>query len=292
MPSCSSKRGGSHGQQNFDLEADMTQFGETSAPASESDSSGRLMVDAPVRMFHALFAVCFFGAWLTSEWDRWRCLHVVLGYSMAGLLLFRVVYGLFGPPQARLRLLLGRLKGLLGMASFIKTGEPRLEGNTNRVSLLGTLQNISMAATILAVIVLMAVTGMSGYLAWNDAPKWVEELHEACGEALITLGIVHIALVLGFSLLRKRNLALTMLTGKIAGPGPSLVQNNRAWLALMMLITVCAFSAYEFQQMPGKFSADHASAWMHKEGGKHEYAARKGKQEKHYLKREHKRRED
>ncbi|MDR2881855.1 MAG: hypothetical protein LBV29_08165, partial [Azoarcus sp.] len=92
----------------------MTQPDETknSAPATESGGRGRLMVDAPIRMFHALFAVCFFGAWITSEWDGWRCLHVTLGYCMAGLLLFRILYGLFGPAQARLHLLFGRLKGL------------------------------------------------------------------------------------------------------------------------------------------------------------------------------------
>ena len=254
----------------------MTQSGETLTPES---STGRLMVDAPIRMFHALFAVCFFGAWLTSEWERWRCLHVTLGYSMAGLLLFRVVYGLFGPPQARLHLLFGRIKGLLGMVNPARTGEPRPDGNANRTSLLGTLQNASMAATILAIIVLMTVTGASGYLAWNDAPEWVAELHEACGESLITLGIIHIVLVLGFSFLRKRNLALTMLTGKIAGPGPGIVQHNRAWLAVMMLIAVCAFGTYELQQMPGELSTDRASARMLKEEGKHE---------KHHSKRKHK----
>ena len=268
-----------------------------SATIPESGGAGRLMVDAPIRMFHALFAVCFFGAWLTSELERWRCLHVTLGYSMVGLLLFRVVYGLIGPPQARLHLLFGRLKGLLGMASFIRTNEPRPDGNASRASLLGTLQNVSMAVTILAIIVLVAVTGVSGYLAWNDAPEWVAELHEACGETLITLGVVHIALVLGFSFLRKRNLALTMLSGKIAGQGPSLVQHNRAWLALVMLVAVCAFSAYAFQQMPERDFADRNSARAFKKGGKHEHVARKKKHERKHEKfyprrREHGRQEN
>jgi len=255
--------------------------------SSTESSAGRLMVDAPIRMFHALFAVCFFGAWLTSEWERWRCVHVTLGYSMAGLLLFRVVYGLFGPPQARLHLLFGRLKGLLGMISALRTGEPRPDGNANRASLLGQLQNVSMAATILAIIVLMTVTGASGYLAWNDAPEWVAELHEACGETLITLGFVHIALVLCFSFLRRRNQALVMWSGKIAGPGPGIVQHNRVWLAVVMLIAVCAFGAYTLQQMPGEVSADRASARML--DGKHGYGAWKGK---HHSKRKHQHRED
>jgi len=250
--------------------------------------AGRLMVDAPTRMFHALFAVCFFGAWLTSESESWRGLHVTIGYTMAGLLLFRVVYGLFGPPQARLRAQFGRLKGLAAMLGFAR--EPRPDGNTGQVPLLTTLQNASMAAAILALIVLTAVTAASGYLAWNDAPEWVAELHEESGEALITLGFVHIALVLFFSLVRRRNLAMTMLTGKIAGPGPSIVQHNRAWLALVMLVAVCTFGAYDLRQTSERIPTDRASA--HKKGGKHEYAVWKGKQEKHYSERKHEHRED
>ncbi len=36
-------------------------------------------------------------------------LHVTLGYTLAGLLAFRVLYGLFGPRHARLGLMLRKL---------------------------------------------------------------------------------------------------------------------------------------------------------------------------------------
>jgi len=248
---------------------------------------GRLMVDAPVRMFHALFAVCFFGAWLTSECEKWRGLHVTLGYTMAGLLLFRIVYGFFGPPQARLRLLFGRFKGLIEMTDFSRTGEARADGNANRPPLLGVLQNALMAAAILLLIVLAVLTGLSGYFAWNDAPEWVAELHEASGEALITLGFIHIALVLLFSFLRKRNLALTMLTGKIAGPGPSLVQHNRAWLALVIFLAVCAFAAYDLRQTQEEILAGRTASWTFNKGSDYKYEARKEKHERSHPKHEH-----
>ncbi|MDR0234010.1 MAG: cytochrome b/b6 domain-containing protein [Zoogloeaceae bacterium] len=241
---------------------------KNAAEAVKPGHAGRLVVDAPIRMFHALFAVCFFGAWLTSESEAWRSLHVTLGYGMGGLLLFRVVYGLFGPPQARLYLLFGRLMGLpTTLAGVFRAGWA--SGNANRAPLLGTLQNVSMAATILALIVLAAVAGVSGYLAWNDAPEWVAELHEESGEALINLGVIHIALVLGFSLLRKRNMAATMLTGRIAGPGPSLVRHNRVWLAVVMLVAVLAFTAYDLRQTSVETSAEHDSARIFGEGEEH-----------------------
>ena len=75
------------------------------AGSTQAARPTRLMIDAPVRAFHWLFALSFAGAWLTAESERWRDLHVTLGYAFAGLLLFRLVYGLVGPRQARLALM-------------------------------------------------------------------------------------------------------------------------------------------------------------------------------------------
>ncbi|MCL2076156.1 MAG: cytochrome b/b6 domain-containing protein [Betaproteobacteria bacterium] len=261
----------------------MTQSGEMKTPAPESVGSGRLMVDAPVRMFHVLFAVCFFGAWATSERDSWLSLHVTFGYSMAGLLLFRIAYGLFGPSQARLSSLFGRIKGLLNI--FSGTGEAQ----TNRNSMLGALQNASMAAATLILFILTAVACASGYLTWNDWPWWMEEVHEEIGEALIAVGVIHMVLVLGFSIIRRRNLALTMLTGRIAGPGPSIVRHNRAWLAAVMLIAVCAFAAYDAQQKPEGYFTDRISARAFKKGHKREYSDWQERREERH-RRDHSRR--
>ena len=60
-----------------------------------------LVWDLPVRMFHWLTVLSFAGAWLTAESERWRLLHVTLGYTLAGLLVFRVLWGLIGTRHAR-----------------------------------------------------------------------------------------------------------------------------------------------------------------------------------------------
>ncbi|HET7525957.1 MAG TPA: cytochrome b/b6 domain-containing protein, partial [Burkholderiaceae bacterium] len=60
-----------------------------------------LVWDAPVRVFHWLMVLSFAGAYLTAESERWRLLHVTLGYTMAGLLAFRIVWGLIGTRHAR-----------------------------------------------------------------------------------------------------------------------------------------------------------------------------------------------
>ena len=60
-----------------------------------------LVCDAPVRVFHWLIVLCFAGAYITVEVDRWRPVHVALGYTVAGLVVFHFIWGLIGTRYAR-----------------------------------------------------------------------------------------------------------------------------------------------------------------------------------------------
>ena len=66
-----------------------------------SDTTPILVWDAPVRVFHWLMVACFATAYLTAETERWRLLHVTLGTTMAGLVVFRLLWGLLGTRHAR-----------------------------------------------------------------------------------------------------------------------------------------------------------------------------------------------
>ena len=44
-----------------------------------------LVWDLPTRVFHWLLAVSFFGAYVSGDADGYRTLHVLLGYTAAGL---------------------------------------------------------------------------------------------------------------------------------------------------------------------------------------------------------------
>jgi cytochrome b len=55
----------------------------TTAPASSTASGRSILVwDAPVRVFHWLLAASFIGAFVSAESERWRLLHVTLGYTV------------------------------------------------------------------------------------------------------------------------------------------------------------------------------------------------------------------
>lgn len=238
-------------------------FNTASSPPRSAATPGRLVTDAPTRMFHWLFALSFLGAYLTADGEHWRLLHVTLGYTMAGLLAFRVLYGLFGPRQAGLGLLWRKLGAAPAWLRSIRAAVPTgsLAGINWRQG-----QNLLMALAVVALLAMVVPLTLSGYGTYNDwgdvlGGDWLEELHEFFGEAFLFVVLAHLALIGALSLLRRKNLALPMLSGRIEGPGPDQVRHNRRWLAALLLIAVLAYGAWEWQQSPrGLVSAQALSS--------------------------------
>lgn len=62
----------------------------------------RLIWDLPTRLVHWAIAICFVGSWITAEAGfDWTETHFRLGYCTLGLILFRVLWGVFGTTHAR-----------------------------------------------------------------------------------------------------------------------------------------------------------------------------------------------
>lgn len=219
---------------------DLAAVGSAKAPVQR-----RLVADAPTRMFHWLFALSFAGAYLTAESEHWRMLHVTLGYTFAGLLVFRLLYGLFGPRQSSAGLLWRKLD--TGPAWLRSLRASNLQGEVNwRQG-----QNLVMALAVVLMLALVIPVTLSGYATYNDwGGEWLEEAHELFGNAFLTVVGAHLGLIALLSLLRRQNQALPMLTGRVPGAGPSPVQRNRAWLAALLLLAALAFGAWQWQSSP------------------------------------------
>ena len=66
-----------------------------------SKSTKTKVWDLPVRIFHWSLAASFAGAYALSESERLRNIHVTLGYTVLGLIAFRIFWGLVGSRYAR-----------------------------------------------------------------------------------------------------------------------------------------------------------------------------------------------
>ncbi len=209
---------------------------------------GRLVTDAPMRMFHGLFALSFVGAYISADSEHWRLVHVVLGYTLGGLMAFRIVYGLVGPRPARFSTMWRKVSGTKAWLKTIQTAW-RPGGTFQAVTwrqapILGMAMSL---LALLAVVLPLTLTGYGTFHEWGGdlGVEVFESLHEFLGNTALSLVLLHLALLAGQSYWRHKNLALPMLTGRLEGRGPDLIAHNRVWLAILLLLCVLAYIAWE-----------------------------------------------
>lgn len=211
--------------------------------------ASRRVIDAPTRAFHWLFALSFAGAYVTAESEHWRLLHTTLGYVFAGLLAFRLVYGLFGPRHAGLVVLWRKLSIAPSWLRSLRNA-PSLAAVRWRQG-----QNLGMALAVVTMIALAAPLALTGFAAdagWGAALAGdaMAELHEFFGAALLFAAGAHLGLIALLSVLRRQNQALPMLTGRVRGDGPSPVTRDRAPLAAMLVLAMVALGAWQWLDAP------------------------------------------
>lgn len=218
------------------------------APANTSPIRRVLVWDIPVRLFHWLMVASFAGAWLTAESEAWRLVHVTLGYTMGGLVAFRLVWGLCGTRYARFS---SFVRGPQAVSRYFRTmltgrPEPHLGHNP-----LGGLAILALLGLTLAVIA-------SGWAVYNDIPgRWLEDAHELAAGVMLMIVAIHIGGVLLSSWLHRDNLVAAMLTGR--KPGRTEQGIRRPWrsVAVLMLAGVVGFWWLQWQSAPaGRGYAD------------------------------------
>ena len=210
-------------------------------PASEPIIEGarRRVSDATTRTLHWLFSLSFAGAYITADGERLRNIHMMFGYAMIGLLAARLVWGLIGPKRVRLSSLASRIKSIKPWVAQLTAGRSAWQIRWTAP------QNATMATLIAFLMVATVPLVLSGYLTNTDvAGDTTEEVHEFFGELYLALVILHIATIGLFSIMRKRNLAMPMLTGYLPEKGPDLAKNNFTWLAVCILAGTIAWCVY------------------------------------------------
>ena len=194
-----------------------------------------LVWDLPTRLFHWLLAASFAGAWLTGDSERWRDLHLMLGYSVAGLIVFRILWGFVGSRYARFRSFLFRPSEL---AAYLRSLVARSPSHY-----LG--HNPAGSVAIFLLLALGLVTALSGWATYQElGGDWLEELHEGAAVAMLAVVGVHIAGVLVSSLLHRENLVRSMITGRKLGEPDQGIARRYGVVAALLLALGTAFWAW------------------------------------------------
>jgi cytochrome b len=161
--------------------------------------------DPLVRVFHWSLAALFAAAFATGDKVEW--LHVRIGYAILVLVALRLVWGFVGPRHARFASFVRGPRAVLAyLRDMMTLRAPRYLGH-----------NPAGGAMIVALLALLSVTGLTGYLMTTDlfwGSKALEEVHEAFANVTIAAVILHVLGVLVASFEHRENLVWAMFTGR------------------------------------------------------------------------------
>ena len=192
----------------------------------------RLVWDLPTRFFHWFFASSFIGAYLTGESEHWMLWHVAFGYSLLGLICFRVVWGLVG---TRYVLFSEFVTGLSSIAcyfrSFISAKPMHYVGHNP----LGVL-------SILFLLMTGFLASISGLLLYNDIDiVWLETTHEVTTYFMLLIVFMHIFGVLVSSWLHQENLVRAMIDGKKNVNVKQTITKKKVKVAWLIVLSLLGF---------------------------------------------------
>lgn len=191
-----------------------------------------LVWDLPTRAFHWLLALSFVGAFLTAESERYRDVHVTLGYTMLGLVAFRLVWGLIGTRYARFWSFAFGPRSVLTYLKSLFTRSPQ--------HYIG--HNPAGSWAVYALLALIVHAGASGYATYQDiGGHWMEEVHEAFSNLLLATVAMHIAGVAVSSLVHGENLVRAMVTGYKSGPPAQGVRYRHRAIGAALVAAVAVF---------------------------------------------------
>lgn len=217
----------------------MTETSTRNTQSPEGTAQTKVRVwDPLVRVFHWSLVAAFAVAWLSAE--ELDTVHEVAGYVVAGLVAFRLVWGLVGSRYARIaQFLKGPSATVAYLGDMMRGKERRYLGH-----------NPAGAAMIVALLVSLSGTAFTGWLMEDpsrvamlpDMPQIVapayadddgdeysargetdgalKEVHETLANLLLLLVALHAAGVVLASFRHHENLTRAMVSGDKRAPEP------------------------------------------------------------------------
>ena len=191
--------------------------------------------DLPVRLVHWLLAALIAFSWWSVNYHHtdW---HIWSGVSILTLLLFRLLWGLFGSSTAR-------------FANFVPG--PKAVGRYLRGQWSGIGHNPLGALSIIALFAAVAVqvglglinededglyAGPLAGLVSTDTSDKARGLHATMFNIILALIALHVAAIIFYRLFRNKKLLGPMITGKAEmAPGAEPMRPGKWWVALICL---------------------------------------------------------
>lgn len=199
--------------------------------------------DLPVRVFHWALAMLLVALYLTGEYGRLD-LHMKFGQAALVLVVWRVLWGLFGSETALFHRFLKGPAAVLAYARSLLTPHPLPVAGHNP---LGGL----MVVALLAMVLLQAGTGLFAtddivvegplyHLVSGKTASTLTTIHKTAINVLLVLVAIHVAASLFYLVVKKENLIGPMVTGVKPVPVPIMAPALASPLKALILLLIVA----------------------------------------------------
>jgi cytochrome b len=174
--------------------------------------------DLPTRIFHWAIVLLLPALWWTTQIDRLD-LHILLGETMLGLVLFRLIWGAIGSSTARFA---GFVRGPGIVLRHIRGKAEAAFGHNP-----GGGWSVIVMLLLLCVQVGLGLfvsdedglnTGPLSHLISYDGARTLAHRHELVFYILLAFVAVHVAAILYYLAVKRDNLVTPMVTGRRAAP--------------------------------------------------------------------------
>jgi len=211
--------------------------------------------DAPVRLFHLAIILLVITSYVTVH-QGWMQLHLLSGYAMLALLLFRLAWGFVGSETARFAsFLTSPVRAFVHLLRF-----PRREADD------GIGHNAAGGWMVLVMLLLLAVQAGTGLFSndnndaftvygplahyiGDDRSNEVTRIHAFNFNLILAAIGLHILAILAYWTVKRQNLLKPMITGRKRLPGttrqPRMASPVLA-LALLVLTALIVWTLVRF----------------------------------------------
>ena len=175
--------------------------------------------DLPVRMFHWLLVLGFVLAYITAEFHILD-VHVLIGYALIALLVFRVFWGFAGNQYARFKSFVFGPKETLEYLRSLRTGHPAHYYGHNPAGALMVFGLISiLGAIFMSGLVTLATVDYEGPLLFlanevsDETAYFFRTAHDFFVDVALLMIPLHLLGVISGSIQHKENMVRSMVTG-------------------------------------------------------------------------------
>lgn len=196
-----------------------------------------LVWDIPTRIGHWLLVTVFILSFITGDSEVQRLRHVAAGYAVAGILVFRIFWGIAGTRYARFTSFLFSPREVVAYLGGLLKGKPS--------HWLG--HNPAGSYAIFTLILLGFATVTSGIADYAEVGgERMETTHDVLSYTMLGMVVFHVLGVIVGSWAHRENLVRSMFNGYKQGESGEAIGSGKASWAIAPLVLAILASLLVF----------------------------------------------